>query len=75
LTANKKFEVDEKLGLPELTRLIETVCDGNIDSEKLLLTKMEESQQGVFSFKDDAENPLFKKMVEKIKELKKQGKK
>ena len=71
LTGNKKFEVEEKLGLPELTKLVETIAENNPENEKILLEKLEKSTQGVFSFKDDLENPLYKRMVQCIKDLKK----
>lgn len=75
LTGNKKFEVDEKLGPQEFMKLIETVSEGNSETENILISKLEESVQGNMVFKDDPENPIFKKLVQIIKEMKKSGKK
>jgi hypothetical protein len=75
LTGNKKFEVDEKLGLQEFMKLIESVCEGNYETENVLITKLEESTQGNMVFKDDPDNQIFKKLVQIIKEMKKTGKK
>ena len=71
MTGNKKFEVDEKLGLVELTKLVETVSEGASETENYLLTKLEESTQGNLVFKDDMENSIYKRLVACIKDLKK----
>jgi len=70
-TGNKKFEVDEKLGLPEFTKLIENIADSNVETEKILLDKFEKAVQGNYVFKDELENPLYKRTVQLIKEMKK----
>lgn len=67
--------MEEKLDLNALINLIETVTEQNKETEKIFLTKLEESTQGVFSFKEDMENPIYKRLVQVIKEIKKAGKK
>jgi hypothetical protein len=71
LSGNKKFEVEEKLGIVDLTRLVEKASDENREIESQLLEKMEKSVQGIPVFKDDMENPMYKKLIQTIKELKK----
>ena len=71
LSGNKKFEVDEKLGFVDFVKLLENVSENNFDSQKTLVEKMELSIQGNQIFKDDLENPLYKRMAQLIKEMKK----
>ena len=71
LTGNKKFEVDEKLSLNDYFKLIESVTEGSRENEDIFLIKLEESIQGIYSFKDDQDNFIFKKLVQIIKEMKK----
>ena len=68
MNGNKKFEVDEKLGLPEFTKLIETVCENNKEYQKNILKKMEEYVKGNLAYKDDQQ---IIKLIQIIKEMKK----
>lgn len=71
LSGIKKFDVDEKLGLPEFTKLLENTCEGDTQVVDLLLEHLEESLGGTTIFKDDLENPIYKRLVQVIKEMKK----
>jgi hypothetical protein len=71
LSGNKKFEVEEKLGISEFTKLIEKASDENREIESQFLEKLEKSQQGLTVFKDDLENTMYKKLIQTIKDLKK----
>ena len=75
LTGNKKFEVDEKLGIAEFTKMIESASEGNTDTENVLMSKLEESILGNMVYKEDIDNPVYKKLVQVIKDMKKATKK
>lgn len=70
-SGNKRFDVDEKLGLNEFIKLIENSVENNKESEEEYLEKIELCQAGNSCFKDDPEYPFYKKMVQLIKEMKK----
>jgi hypothetical protein len=71
LSGNKKFEVDDKLGQAEFIKFIETVTENNSEVEKQLLEKFQLIMNGMIPFKDDMDNPLYKKIVSVLKENKK----
>jgi hypothetical protein len=71
LTGNKKFEVEEKLDQQGLIKFIENVSELNSETEKILISKLESSVQGNTVFKDDIENPVYKRIVQVIREMKK----
>ena len=71
MSGNKKFEIEEKLGLVEFTKLIEKTSDENREIEAEYLDKLEKSIQGFPSYKDDLENPMYKKLIQTIRDLKK----
>ena len=75
LTGNKKFEVDEKLGIVEYMKMIENVSEGNIEIENTLQSKLEESMLGSIVYKEHIENPVYKKLVQVIKDMKRAAKK
>ncbi len=68
LTGNKKFDVDERLELPQFIKLIETVCENDIENQKVLLEKMEDSMKGNMTNKDDHH---IVKLTQVLKEMKK----
>jgi hypothetical protein len=71
LSANKKFEIEEKLGVFEFTKLIEKASYEDREIETQYLEKLEKSIQGIAVFKDDQENPVYKKLLQTIREIKK----
>lgn len=75
LSGDKKFSVDEKLSLEDFNKLIETVCEGNTDMIDKLTNNLEISVSGNVIYKEDLDNPVYKKLVQVIQEMKKQGKK
>ena len=76
LSGNKKFEVDEKLSLEEFNKLLENTCEGNTTMIDLLINNLEISiTTGNMIYKDDLDNPVYKKLVQVMQEMKKQGKK
>lgn len=75
LTANKKFDVDEKLDQPAVVAFIESITEKHSEEENELMTKLETAlQEGEAVFKEDIENPLYVKIVEYFRELKKANK-
>ena len=50
---------------------MESIAENNQETENFLLDKLEKSNQGTVPFKDDVDNPLYKKIVQCIKDLKK----
>ena len=74
LTGNKKFDVDEKLDQEGVVTFIESITEKHSDEENELLSKLEEAIQGNTVYKEDLENPLYLKIVNYFKELKKANK-
>ena len=76
LSGNKKFEVDEKLSLEDFNRLLDNVCEGNGTMIDLLINNLEISlTTGNTIYKDDLDNPVYKRLVQVMQEMKKPGKK
>lgn len=75
LSGDKKFTVDEKLSLEDFNKLLENVCEGNTTMIDLLINNLEISTSGNQIYKDDSDNPVYKKLIQIIQEMKKQGKK
>ncbi len=75
LSGDKKFSVDEKLSLDDFNKLLENVCEGNTTMIDLLINNLEISTNGNQIYKDDIDNPVYKKLIQTIQEMKKQGKK
>ena len=74
LTGNKKFEVDEKMDQTGVITFIESITEKHSDEENELLDKIEAAIQGNTVYKEDLENPLYLKIVNYFKELKKANK-
>lgn len=74
LSGDKKFSVDEKLSLDDFNKLLENVCEGNTTMIDLLINNLEISTNGNQIYKDDIDNPVYKKLIQTIQEMKKQGK-
>lgn len=74
LTGNKKFDVDEKLDQAGIITFIESITEKHSDEENELISKLEEGIQGNTVYKEDLENPLYLKIVNYFKELKKANK-
>lgn len=74
LSGDKKFSVDEKLSLDDFNKLLENVCEGNTTMIDLLINNLEISTSGNQIYKDDIDNPVYKKLIQTIQEMKKQGK-
>ena len=74
LTGNKKFDVDEKMDQEGLIKFIESITEKHSEEENELLTKIESAVAGEQVFKEDLENPLYLKIVEYFRELKKANK-
>ena len=71
LSGNKKFEVDDKLGMPEFIKFIENITENNTEVEKILLEKLEVSLSGGIPFRDDTDSFLYKRIISLLKENKK----
>jgi hypothetical protein len=55
----------------DFIKLFENVCDGSFDTQKVLVEKLELSLQGNMVYKDDLKNPIFERLTQLIKEMKK----
>ena len=76
LSGNKKFDVDEKLSLDDFNRLLDNVCEGNGTMIDLLVNNLEISlTTGNTIYKDDLDNPVYKRLIQVMQEMKKSGKK
>ena len=67
----KKYEVNEKLTLPDFYKLLINVTDGNDFTMDDVVHVLESSvKEGIFfKEKDPYSNPLMKRMHDKMKEL------
>jgi hypothetical protein len=75
LTGNKKFDVDEKLDQPAINLFIESITEKHSDEENELMSKLETAlTEGEMVYKEDIENPLYLKIVDYFRELKKTNK-
>ena len=75
LSGNKKFEVDDKYTFEDFYSIIEKICEGDTNLMDVLLNNFEKSTQGVIIYKDDLDNPVYKKIIQIIKENKQVQKK
>lgn len=71
LSGNKKFDVDEKLDKPGLIQFIEGTVEKDSEEENEMLTKIEEALNGNPVYKDDLENPIYVKIMNYFRNLKK----
>jgi hypothetical protein len=71
LTGNKKYDIDEKLFFDDFVKFIEAVSEDDKEIEISFLEKLELSNQGHTVFKDDQDNNLYKKMIQVLKDMKK----
>ena len=75
LTGNKKFDVDEKLDQPAINLFIESITEKHSYEENELMSKLETAlTEGEMVYKEDIENPLYLKIVDYFRELKKTNK-
>lgn len=75
LTGNKKFEVDEKLSFEDFYKLLDNICEGRVNVIELVANNLKVSTEGVMIYKDDLENPVYKRLVQAMLEMKKSNKK
>lgn len=75
LSGNKKFDVDEKFSPQDFPKILDVISDNDPNILDQLLSSLEEATKGNSVYKEDLENPLYKKVFGIFKELKKTGKK
>jgi len=71
LTGNKKYDIDEKLFFDDFVKFVESVAENEKEIENQFLDKLELSNQGQTVFKDDQDNLLYKRMINILKDMKK----
>lgn len=71
LSGNKKFDVDEKFTSSEFPRMLDVISDNNPEKLNELLDALDAATKGNPVYKEDLENPLYKKIFGIFKELKK----
>lgn len=71
MTGNKKYDIDEKLFFDDFVKFVENVAENDKETEDSFLEKLEFSNQGQTVFKDDQDNFLYKRMIQILKDMKK----
>ncbi|MCQ2816754.1 MAG: hypothetical protein MJ252_05750 [archaeon] len=74
LSGNKKFDADEKFDQNGFFTFVESVVEKNSEEEETLLSKIEEAIGGNTVYKDTPDDPIFIKVCEYFRELKKANK-
>jgi len=69
ITGIKKYEVDEKLTIQDFYKLLNNVTDNHEFDIEDLLHVLEVSAKGEVYYKDDLNNPILKRLQEKMKEI------